>query len=116
MRPKFYFTFICSRQGSTTQTPLAQHKGQFFVSVAQQPKSGLGHLIVEVSRTHRHKYTLGWTPLNERSARHQGHCVHNTQQTQETNIHAFSGIRTRNPSNREAADLCLTPHGYRDRL
>jgi len=29
--------------------------------------------------------------------------LHNTQQTQETNIHAVSRIRTRNPNNREAA-------------
>ena len=29
--------------------------------------------------------------------------AHNKQQTQETNIHAPGGIRTRNPSNRSAA-------------
>jgi hypothetical protein len=36
------------------------------------------------------------------------------QHTQETNIHALSWIRTRDPSNREAADLRLRPHGHRD--
>jgi len=34
-----------------------------------------------------------------------------TQQTQETSIHALSGIRTRDRSNRTAADLRLRPHG-----
>jgi hypothetical protein len=45
------------------------------------------------------------TPLNERSARRTGRYIHSTQQIQETNIHALSGIRTRDPSNRGAADL-----------
>jgi hypothetical protein len=76
LRPKCYFTFICSRQINNTYT--VRHNEQFFISVAQQPKSGLGRLSVEVSRSHTHTHTLGRTPLNERSARRQGHCVHNT--------------------------------------
>ena len=35
-----------------------------------------------------------------------------TQQTQNTNIHALSGIWTRGPRNRAAADLRLGPHGH----
>ena len=35
-----------------------------------------------------------------------------TQQTQETNVHALSGIRTRDPSDQVAADL--RPHGHRE--
>jgi len=31
------------------------------------------------------------------------------------NIHALSGIRTRNPSNLAALDLLLRPHGRQDR-
>jgi hypothetical protein len=38
-------------------------------------------------------------PLDERLARRSGHYLHNTQQTRETNIHAVSGIRTRDPCN-----------------
>jgi len=38
------------------------------------------------------------------------------QQTQEMNIRAVSGARTRDSSNIAAADLRITPHGYRDRL
>jgi hypothetical protein len=41
--------------------------------------------------------------------------MHNTQQTQETGIHALSGIRTHKPINRVAPDPRLRPHGYRDR-
>ena len=40
--------------------------------------------------------------------------LHDTQQTQETNIHALSGTRTRDPSNQAAADTDLRPHGQRD--
>ena len=38
-----------------------------------------------------------------------------TQQSQPTDIHAPSGIRTRNPSKRAAADPHNTPRGHRDR-
>jgi len=40
-----------------------------------------------------------------------------TQHTTNTvkNIHALSSIRTRDSSNREAADQRLTPHGHPDR-
>jgi len=33
-----------------------------------------------------------------------------------TKLHALSGIQTRNPSNRAAADLHLRPHGIQDWL
>ena len=58
------------------------------------------------SFTHRHTHTNthGRTPLDEWSARRRGRCLHNTQQTQETNIHVLSGIRTRDPSSQAAAD------------
>ena len=38
-----------------------------------------------------------------------------TYTTQEMNINALSGIRTRDPRNRVVADLRLRPHGHRDR-
>jgi hypothetical protein len=37
-----------------------------------------------------------------------GRYVHKTQQTEETNIHAVSGIRTHNPSSLAAADVRLS--------
>jgi hypothetical protein len=55
------------------------------------------------------------TPLNEGSALRRGYCLHNKQQLQETNTHAFSGFRTRNPSNRAVADLRLIMHSHRNR-
>jgi len=57
----------------------------FFFSfiVALQPFSGLGRLIVEVSRSHRHS-TLGRTLLDEWSAGHRDLCltIHNIHNRQ----------------------------------
>jgi hypothetical protein len=39
------------------------------------------------------------TPLNEWSAYHKGCFINNTQQIQQINIHAFSGIQAHDPSN-----------------
>ena len=77
--------------------------------------SGLGRLIVEVSRSYTIRHTPSRTPLNEWWAHCVGYYPHYTQQIQETSIHALSRIRTRNPSNRAAADLRLWPHDQRDR-
>ena len=74
-----------------------------FLSMTQQPNSGLGSHIVKVARSQ----TPGRTPLNERSARRRGHYLHNTQQTQEMNIYVLSGIRTSDTINRAVADLLL---------
>jgi len=40
----------------------------------------------------------------------------NTQHTQETDIHASGGIRTRVPSKQEVADPPVITHCHRDRL
>ena len=84
--------------------------------VAMQPK--IGSLIVEVLRSHtiRQTQTPGSTTLDEWSAHRRGRYLNNTQQTQESDIHALSDIRTRDPNNRVAADPRLWPHGHRDRL
>jgi hypothetical protein len=60
-----------------------------------------------------HNSTHGRTPLDERSPCRRGLCIHRTTQhiTQEINIHALSGIRTRDPSYQAAADLRLRPRG-----
>jgi len=72
------------------------------ICAAGQSNSGLGHLIAEVLRSH----ATGKIPVNDDQmfARMQ-------QQTRGTNIHVLSGIRTCDPSNKEAADL--TSHGHR---
>jgi hypothetical protein len=39
--------------------------------------------------------------------------TYTTQQTQETNFRALSGIRNRDPNNQAAEDLRLRTHGHR---
>jgi hypothetical protein len=58
-----------------------------------------------------HFYKRSRTPLDEWSARRWGLYLHRA--TQETNIHAISGIRTHDSSNKATAGL--RPRGHRDR-
>jgi hypothetical protein len=57
-----------------------------------QPKSGLGHPIVEVSRSQTVRHTAGRTPLNEWSAHRKGRYLHNTQQTPMPSVRFESAI------------------------
>jgi hypothetical protein len=62
----------------------------------------------------RHTVGLLWTsdqPVSETSTFTGQHNI----ETQETNIHALSGIQTHDPSNQATADLRLRPRGYRGR-
>ena len=87
----------------------------FFFPVALRPSAGHGLLILEVSRSHTHNDAsqsvgLLWTSdqlVAETSS---------LQHSQQTNIHAPSGIRTHDLSRRAAADLRLRPRGHWDRL
>jgi len=63
--------------------------------------------------TNNYINTLDRTPLNKCSTRHRGRYLHNTQKTQETNIHALSGIQTRDSSNQAVSELRLTPRRHR---
>ena len=73
------------------------------VFVVRQPNSNLGHLTVDDSRPHTHTrartHTVGllWTVIISSQR---------PLPTQHTNIHALSGVRTRDPSDR-AATLSL---------
>ena len=81
-------------------------------SVAQHSVLGLGRLADDVARSPKLvTHAPRRTPLNEFSARRWRRHTHNIQQTQETNIHALSGIRTCDPSNQAALDLRLRRHG-----
>ena len=71
--------------------------------------------LFEVSVLNTIRHTLDRTPLNERPVRRRGRDVHNTEQTQEANFHAFCGIRTRDPNKQAAAHARLRPHGHSDR-
>ena len=62
--------------------------------------------------------TVSRIPLDEWSPRRRDlyMTIHNTQHSQQTNIHAPGGIRTHDLSRRAAADLRLRPSGHWDRL
>ena len=78
-----------------------------YIFMAQQP---LGFLIFEAARSHSgtpHSVGLLWT-----SDRSVAETSDNTQHSQETDIHARSGIRTRNPRMQSG----LRPRSHRDRL
>jgi hypothetical protein len=79
---------------------------QSFLPIALQPKSGLD-LLFFLRFLITHIQTHGRTPLDEWSARRRDLYLHRTTQhiTQQTNIHALSGIWTRDPSNQAAADF-----------
>jgi hypothetical protein len=77
---------------------------------------GPGLPLFGVCRSHIIRYTAGWTPLNEWSVRRRSHYLNKTQRTQKANIHALSGIRTCDSSNRVASDLRVRPSGHRNRL
>jgi hypothetical protein len=81
-----------------------------YFSMAQQHLVGEG-LVVEASRSYSdtpHSVGLLWTrdqPVAETST---------WQHSQQRDIHALGGIRTRNPSKRAAVDRCLRSRGHWD--
>ena len=93
------FSYFYHSQNNSTLDPIqsqmkAVHVIIFFFSVVPQSKSGLGLHMAEVSRSHtvRNIHTHNTTPLYECSDRFRGRYLHNTQTTQQKNIHALSGI------------------------
>ena len=79
------------------------HYQIYFFSVAQQPIVNQGLLIIETSRLHTdtpQSVGLLWT-----SDQPNAEFTDNTQQSQETDIHASGGIRTLITSKRAAADI-----------
>jgi hypothetical protein len=61
-------------------------------------------------------FTVGllWTS-DQPVAKASTYTGQHNRETEETNIHTLSGIRTRDPSNQAAADLRLRPRGHRNR-
>jgi len=76
------------------------------------------HPIFHVSRKRvKHDDTAFFTNiLDEESTRRIGLYLHYTLPIQQTKVHAPGGIRTRNSSGRQKADLRVRPHGQRDRV
>jgi hypothetical protein len=82
---------------------------EFFCGAAAQIRPSPPVLEVSTSHAIRHSRPVGLLRTSDQLVAE----ADTTQQTQEKNIQAFSGIRTRNPSNQAAADLRLRPHGHR---
>jgi hypothetical protein len=100
------------------QTPLKEHlisKDAFLFPTARQPPVGPRPPHYRGFTITLWHTTLGRTPLDEWSARHRDLYLtkHNIQQ--QTDIYAASGIRTRNPTKRAAADPRLRRRGYWNR-
>jgi hypothetical protein len=72
--------------------------------------------LLGVSRSHTYRHTVGFLWTSDQPVAETSTCTgqHNIG-TQETNIHALSEIRTREPINQAAADLRLRPLGHWDR-
>jgi len=60
--------------------------------------------------TNRNTHSVGLLWTRDRPS--QRPLPHNTQHSQETNIHTPIGLRTYNPSKRTAADPRLRPRGH----
>ena len=83
----------------------------FYGSAAPCGPGSLPHRGFTITFKHT---TLGRTPLHEGSDRHTELWEHK-QYSQETDIHAPGGIRTRNPCKQVAADPQLKRRGHLDR-
>ena len=86
----------------------------FFFSVALRPNAGHGLLILEVSRSHTATHHSRQDSSGRVISSSQRPLPDNTRHSQQTNIHAASGIRTHDLSRRAAADLHLRPRGHWD--
>ena len=75
---------------------------------------GLGILIAEVSKSHSDtRNAFSRTRQDDLSGRRTDSYLHYMQNSEEKDIHATGGIRTRNPRMREAADPHRRLRGHR---
>ena len=86
-----------------------------FPPMAQQPQLPYASSLLPF-RDHNQSDATQSVRLPWTSDRYVAKNSDNTQQSQETNIHAPGEIRTLNPSKRVAVEPRLTQRGYRDRL
>jgi len=87
----------------------------FFFPMALRPNTGLGLLILEISRSHTTTRHSRQDSSGQVISSSQRTLPHNTQHLQQTNIHAPGGIRAHDLSRLAAADLRLRPRGCWDR-
>jgi len=93
--------------------PWAPLRWNFFVAL--RPNEDYGLLIFEDLNQTQRRTTVGRTPLDDWSARRTDLYLTTNKPSQETNIHAPSGIRFHNPSKRVVADPRLRPRGHWNR-
>jgi len=87
----------------------------FLFSIARQPLVGQGLLMSEASRSHSDiPQSVGLPCTKDQPATETSTWEH-IQHSQEADIHAPDGIRTRNPSKRVAADPQLKRRDHLDR-
>ena len=87
----------------------------FYFAVALRPNAGHGLLILDVSSSHSTTHHSRQDSSGLVISSSEGPLPDNTQHSQQTNIHAHGGIRTRYLSRRAAADLRLRPLDHWDR-
>jgi len=90
------------------------HSGLRILSMTQQPLIGQGFLIIEASRSHSDTQHTRWDFSGRAIRPTQRPLPDNTQHSEEKNIHAADGIRTRSPRKWAAADPHLRKRGHRD--
>ena len=79
---------------------------------AQQPNAVQGRLMLEVSQSRTINHHSRWDSSGQGISPSERHLPNNTQDSEETDIHAPNGIRTRYPSKQAAVDPRLRPPGY----
>jgi len=80
-----------------------------FYPVALRPPAGHVLLIQEVSRSHTTMHQSLYDPSGPAISPSHRALPHNTQHSQQTDIHATGGIRTHSLSRRAVEDLRLRP-------
>jgi hypothetical protein len=76
-QPCWHYEVSCKPKSTGSNRKLASRIPTFF-SATQQPKTGLGYVVVAVFRSHTIRHTTpGRTPLNEWPAHRRGLYLHN---------------------------------------
>jgi hypothetical protein len=97
------------KKGGNLNTSLSQ---LLLFSCASAAQQGHGLPILEVSRPHTATHYSRQDSSGREIRSSQSPVPNNTQQSQQTNIHALGGIGTHNSSRRAAVDLSLRPRGH----
>jgi hypothetical protein len=105
---------VCTTAQTVQTESHASYQGLLYTLLCIGATAPSGLLIVEASRPHSHKTYTVWL-LSPWSGRRRDLYL-TTHKTQQTDIHAPSGIRTHNPSKGTAKDSRIRPRGHQYRL